>query len=275
MYEDPRLSPDGRRLAFASFEGANSDVWVRDLARGSNARVTTHPGEDFEAVWSPNGMRLAFASEIEEDAENPGPGLAWVTDIGQRPERLLQSPGFGNWEFPTSWSPDGRWLLFARTRVGTSRDLVLLPTAGARIPTVYLETAADEGGATFSPDGRWIAYISNETGRYEVYVRPFPGPGTPVTISAGGGVEPHWSGDGRELFYRTGNRMMVVTISGGAASAPTTLFEGRFEMNGYGGSSANYDVAPDGRFVMIRRKNPLTPTAIDVVFNWPRALGNE
>jgi Tol biopolymer transport system component len=155
---------------------------------------------------------------------------------------------------------------------------MLLSTTGARQPTVYLETPADESGATFSPDGRWIAYVSDETGRHEVYVRPSPGPGAPITISVGGGIEPRWSRNGRELFYRNGNRMMAVTIGGDAAlvaSAPATLFEGRYETKDFGGSSANYDLAPDGRFVMIRRKNPLTPTTIDIVFNWPRALGIE
>jgi Tol biopolymer transport system component len=277
-YEDPRLSPDGTRLAFTTPDGANFDIWVRDLVRGSNTRVTTHPGEDFEPVWSPDGTRLVFASEIDEDPQNPGPGLAWIAGFGQRPEQLLRSPGFGNWEFPLSWSPDGRWLAFAGTKGGTSRDIFLLPTAGTRQPTTFLGTAADEAGATFSPDGRWIAYVSDETGREEVYVRPFPGPGAPSTISTEGGVEPRWARSGRELFYRSGNKMMAVNIgdgSGFVASAPTTLFEGRFEMKGYGGSSANYDVSPDGRFVMIRRKNPVIPTVVHVVFNWPRAFANQ
>jgi serine/threonine-protein kinase len=278
MYEDPRLSPDGTQLAFTSAEGANLDIWVRDLRRGSNARVTSHPGEDFEPVWSPDNVRLAFASEIDEDPGNPGPGLAWIAGSGARPEQLLRSPGFGNWEFPVSWSPDGQWLMFARTRLGTSRDLVLLPTSGSREPTVFLETPADESGATFSPTGGWIAYASDETGQAEVYVRPFPGPGAPITISTGGGNEPRWSRDGSELFYRSGNRMMAVTIAGGGElkpGSPTTLFEGSFEMKGYGGGSANYDVGRDGRFVMVRRKNQLRQSAIHVVLNWPRALWNE
>lgn len=251
---------------------------MRDLGRGSNTRVTTHPGEDFEPVWSPDGTRLAFASEINEDADNPGPGLAWLASVGGQPERLLRSPGSGNWEFPMSWSPDGQWVAFAQTRAGTSRDIVLLPTSGARQPTGFLATPADEAGATFSPDGRWIAYVSDETGQPETYVRPFPGPGAPLTISTGGGVEPRWARDGRELYYRSGNRMMAVKVENDGAlapGAPTALFEGRFEMKGYGGSSANYDVARDGRFVMVRRKNPITPTVIHVVLNWPRALGIE
>src|SRR5688500_2765246 len=92
VYEDPRLSPDGERLAFTTADGANFDVWVRDLKRGSNTRVTTHPGEDFEPVWSPDGSRLTFASEVDERTEDPGPGLAWVTGLGNPPGRRLQSP---------------------------------------------------------------------------------------------------------------------------------------------------------------------------------------
>jgi serine/threonine-protein kinase len=284
-YQDPRLSPDEQRLAFMTADGPNLDVWIRDLTRGSNSRVTVHPGEDFEPVWSPDGKRLALASEIGEDPENPGPGLAHVPGTSERPEGLFRTPGFGNWEFPSSWSPDGRWLAFSRTIAtrdsrpstagGVSRDIWILPMTAPGEPQQFVGTPFDEEAPMFSPDGRWMAYSSNDTGRPEVYVRPFPGPGLPLTISTEGGVEPRWSRNGRELYYRHGSKLLAVTVTTGAsfaASAPVTLFEGHFELKEYGGGTANYDVSRDGRFLMVRRKNPQVPTVIDVVFSWPDAL---
>ena len=124
------------------------------------SRVTTHPGEDFGAVWSPDGSRLALASEIGEDeGGDKGPGLAWIGNDG-RPEALLRSPGFGNWEFPSSWSPDGAWIAYTRTSAAVSTDVLLFPTRGPREPVALLDTPSYEGGAMFSPDGRWIAFVS-------------------------------------------------------------------------------------------------------------------
>ena len=162
--------------------------------------------------------------------------------------------------------------------MGPPRDIWLLPTDGTREPVVFLETPSDETPAMFSPDGRWIAYVSDESGRREVYVRPFPGPGERTQISVNGASEPMWARNGRELFYREGNRLMTVTVEAGStfvASAPQALFEGRFVQVdfGLGASTANYDVSQDGRrFLMVRRKNPVTPTVVHVVVNWLEGL---
>jgi len=278
-FSGPRLSPDGTQLALSIEDGANLDIWLLDLMRlPALARVTSHPGEDFSPVWDPIGGRLAFASEIGEDTGELGPGLAWIEGSSEHPEQLLQTPGMGDWDFPSSWSPDGQWLAFSATRGGASEDIYLLPVGDEREPVAFLTTPASEFAGMFSPNGQWIAYVSDESGRYEVYMRPFPGPGSRIQISTKGGVEPLWSRDGRELFYREGNRMMSVSLSVGSAlevSAPETLFEGRFEYALSGGRTANYDVSLDGsRFVMVRRKNPVTPTVIQVVFNWSEQLNS-
>ncbi len=272
-YSFPRLSPAGTELAFTSPTGSNYDVWILDLRRGSLQRVTTASGEDFEPVWHPDGTRLAISSEREDEE---GPGLAWTNGPDFRLEFLLSTPGNGNWEFPTSWSPDGKWLAFARHRVDAASDVEMLPTSGARTPVPFAADGASEMGAMFSPTSPYVAYVSDVSGREEVYVRPFPGPGAAVPVSTNGGIEPVWSRDGRELFYRQGDALKSVKLTGSGMverGAPTTVFEGRYDRAPYGGRSANYDVSLDGqRFLMVRRKNLAQPTTIHVVFNWPDAL---
>ena len=272
----PRLSPDGRWIGVASYDGPNLDVWRYDRTRGALSRVTTHPGEDFSAVWSPDGTRLALASEIGEDAGEMGPALAWIGSDG-RPEQLVRSAGFGNWEFPTSWSPDGAWIAYTRmSATPPSVDVFLFPTRGPRQSVALLDTPVAEFGAAFSPDGRWIAFVAHRSERDEVYVRAFPVPGPWIQISTAGGSEPVWSRDGGELYYRDGSRLMAVTLpakSPEKASAPRALFEGPFDRMPIGGGMANYDVSPDGsRFVMVRRKAGAAPRSIDLVLNWPAAL---
>ena len=274
-YSFPRISPDGKELAVTSLIGSNYDVYILDLRTGALQRVTTAPGEDFEPVWHPGGTRLAISSEREDDE---GPGLAWTNGAEFRLEFLLRTPGYGNWEFPTSWSPDGKWLAFTRRRAGAGVDVEMLPASGARTPVPFAADAASEFGAMFSPTSPHVAYVSNVSGREEVYLRPFPGPGTAVPISTNGGIEPVWRRDGRELFYREGNvlksvKLTITTHGTLERGIPTTVFEGRYDRAPYGGRSANYDVSLDGqRFLMVRRKNLPQPTTIHVVLNWPDAL---
>jgi len=177
---------------------------------------------------------------------------------------------------PTSWSPDGKWIAMTRHRASAASDVEMLPTTGPRTPVPFAADAASEMGAMFSPSGAYVAYVSDVTGREEVYVRAFPG-ATPATlISTNGGTEPVWSRDGSELFYREGDTLKSVPIRREEPTmfgAPVTMFEGRYEHSPYGGRSANYDVSADGtRFLMLRRKNVPTPAAIHIVLNWPALL---
>ena len=275
----PRLSPDGSQLVVTLVDGSKVDVWLCDVERGSlTRRLTSHPGEDFGAVWHPDGRRLALTSEAGEDGADVGPSIAWIETPGAATEPLTATPGFGNWEFPASWSPDGKWIAYQATRDGPGGDLHVMAPFERGSSSVFLATAADERSPIFSPDGRWMAYGSNETGRYEVYVTSFPEAGDREPISIGGGAEPVWSRDGRELFYRHGDRMMKVDVDGSGsrfvAGEPKLLFELRFDpWDGMGASTASYDISPDGtRFVVARRKKPVTVTVIDVVLNWPETL---
>jgi len=272
-YKDPRISPDGGRVAVTVLEGPNSDVWVLDTTRNTLQPLTRHPGEDFDPVWSPDGSSLAIASEIGEDRGEAGPALAWIPAPGGATEQLVSTPELGAWEFPTSWTPDGRSILVTTRREGRSADIALFPLDGDGKLVPLLDTPADEVGGRISPDGRWLTYVSDRSGRDEIWIRPFPGSGTSIQVSADGALEPVWSWDSREIFYRSGLEMLVVSVSPGrepVLSPPRQLFTGRFERNLFGGESANFDVSPKGdRFLMVRRKETVQPTVIHIVLNWP------
>jgi Tol biopolymer transport system component len=176
---------------------------------------------------------------------------------------------------PTSWSPDGQTLAFTDVldRVTGTGDIRMLPLEDKQELWAFLDTEFDESGAMFSPNGRWLAYMSNETGRDEVYVQPFSvtGPRGTKQISVSGGTEPLWAPDSRELFYRNGDKMMAVAIETEpelSIGTPRLLFEERFSP-GPPWARRNYDISPDGkRFLMIKREQDLVPTEIIVVLNW-------
>ena len=243
--EAPRnlsLSPDGRRLALTIGPTNAGDLWVYDL-EGRPPTPLTFESHNVFPVWRPDGTRVAFASD-----------RAGVTNLFSMPadgstldpEPLLTSPNF---QAPASWSSDGRELIFVEERPETGLDILALPIGGEGAPRVVLGTEYNERSPALSPDGRWLAYRSNVTGRPEIWVLPYPGPGAPIRISPNLGVEPVWSRDGRELFYLEGNRMMAVAVEAEPEfrfQPPEELFEGGFV------TFSGYDVAPDGRFAMIQ-----------------------
>jgi hypothetical protein len=152
----------------------------------------------------------------------------------------------------------------------------MLGLPGDRKPRPFLQTPANEGGPIFSPDDHWLAYVSDESGRQEIYVRPFPGPGGKIPISTDGGTEPMWARNGRELFYRNGDKMMATAVETNpvfAAGKPKLLFEGHYE-TGIGAFEPDYDVSPDGqRFLMIKAsEQESAPTQLNVVLNWSDEL---
>jgi hypothetical protein len=178
-------------------------------------------------------------------------------------------------ETPGSWSADGQWLVYYATNPATAGDVWALPASGDRKPRVIVGTPFLEFHPRLSPDGRWLAYTSNEPGRVEVFVQPFPGPGGRSQISTDGGAEPVWSRDGRELFYLNGDKMMTVEITTAPAfraGSPRLLFEGRYMPSP--NTVAAFDVAADGqRFLRVQPMHPDPPAnQIHVVLNWTSEL---
>ena len=178
----------------------------------------------------------------------------------------------GAYRIPDSFSPDGKTLVFRQQGGDTGTDIGVVSLDGDGEPEILLGTPFGEMNATVSPNGRWFAYSSDESGEREVYVQSFPELGGKSQISTDGGSEPEWSGDGNELFYRNGDAMMAVAVSSDSdfePSRPVKLFEGSY-VGAASGVSQSYDVAPDGRFVMVRREEGagFTEQKINVVLNW-------
>jgi serine/threonine-protein kinase len=261
LYFAPRISPDGKRVAVGRWTDINfgaKDVWVMDLVQHTRTRLTFDTTAGWP-VWSPDGRHVAYQR---------GNAIYWVPADGSgAPEPLLTSGG--SW-FPAVFEPGGRGLLFhgiapqlSKAEIG--RVGIVPPDSGRRV----LGSTFHNYNPSLSPDGRWMAYNSDESGRFEVYVRPYPGPGGRWQVSLDGGTEPVWSPTGREIFYRDGDRMMaaaVQTVGAFEVGARTQLFEGSYHTTGQ--QITGYDVTRDGKtFVMLQ---PVQGTAqtVFVTLNW-------
>jgi Tol biopolymer transport system component len=266
-YEEPRFSPDGKRLA-VTFRADNADIWILDISRGTSARLTFEAGEDETPVWTPDGGKVTYGA----DRTGHPRAVYWKPSDGSgSEERLFESETHAH---VSSWSPDGRTLVYTEFDPVSSGDIWVL-TLGEKVERrPWLRTPFNERAARLSPDGHWLAYVSSESGRDEVYVQPFPGPGGKWQISVSGGTEPVWSHNGSEVFYRSGDKMMAVSIASGrgfSAETPHVLFEGRFVPTRRG--EAAYDVSPDDRrFVMVQRKLESVATHLNVVLNFSEEL---
>jgi Tol biopolymer transport system component len=263
----PRVSPDGRRVAVQRVVGGNTDLWLLDGGRTS--RFTFDAAVDVRPVWSPDSTRVAFGSS-RTGLMDLYQRLASGAGVDERfaPNDQVKTPG--------SWSADGRFLLYNSTDPQTSIDLWIAPMVGDRTPLLFLKTPSREVQGEFSPDGRWVAYQSNESGRDEVYVRPF----APATaggqwqVSTAGGIQPAWRRDGKELYYlNPEGAMMAVPITAGATlspGAPVVLFPTRIVGGGVDtGTGRQYDVAPDGRFLVNTELDAGGATApITLIQNW-------
>jgi serine/threonine-protein kinase len=263
-YETPRVSPDGEQVAFMT-PGAKFDVWIYNLARGDATKLISEGSNQFP-VWTPYGKRLSYRA-TRAGTRN----VFWRLADGSGTEERLTTGG-GN-QAPGSWSPGGQVLLF--TDVTGRLDILALRLTDRKTEP-FLGTRFLEGTPQFSPDGRWVAYLSDESGREEIYVHPYPGPGRKWQISTDGGTEPVWNPNGRELFYRNGKKMMAVNIATQpvfAPSRPTVLFTGDYVPGTT--PNPNYDVSRDGRrFLMVKpsaRENA-TSMQIIVVLNWHEEL---
>jgi Tol biopolymer transport system component len=261
----PRLSPDGRYAAIHVGGPESRNVWLLDLDRPGSFRQLTVEGGGFP-VWSRDSRSIVFMSR----REGSGNLYRVPADGSGSPERVVSGELT---KVPVSWSAGGV-LAYYEIAEATERDIWVVALDGDRTPRPFVATAANELSPVFSPDGRRIAYVSNETGQNEVYVRPFPGPGPVTSISIDGGSEPVWSAGGDELFYRHGDALMKVSLR----------YSPRFEVGRpeaaieepllpVSGGNASYDVRADGsRFLMLRPPAGGSVDELRLVVNWGEAL---
>jgi Tol biopolymer transport system component len=263
-YSTPRFSPDGGRVAITVFSASATDIWIYDLARNTFTRLTTE-GVNIRPEWTADGRAVIF---IGTRANKTG---IWRQPAdGSGPAELLYQPEVE--PFEVVMSPDMKWLVF-RTAPGVkySRDILAVPLAGERTVIPLVTSPNTESLPRLSPDGKWLVYQSNETGRFEIYVRPFPGNGARVQVSDNGGTEPIWGRSGRSLYYRgpVGEVVEVGVTTGAAFSIGVrkVVLTGDYLTDS---SHPNYDIAPDGRFLMLKRAGAEAQTI--VVHNWGREL---
>jgi serine/threonine protein kinase/Tol biopolymer transport system component len=263
-YIYPRISPEGRRVAVGIVE-EGIQLWLYDLARDALTRLTFGGNTNFNAAWTPDGKRIAFLSNKE------GPqNVFWqLADGSGGLERLTTSEYT---QPPRSFSSDGKLLAFVEIDPTTGYDIWILRLSDRKAQP-FLRTPFNESVPAFSPDGRSLAYISDESGRFEIYVQPYPGPGSKYQISTEGGTEPVWNPNGKELFYRSGDKMMAVDITtqpSFSVGKPRMLFQGPYVPTPI--TFPFYDVSPDGqRFLMIKPSEQTSSsslTQIVVVQNW-------
>ncbi|MFN0101339.1 MAG: protein kinase domain-containing protein [Bryobacteraceae bacterium] len=258
----PWLSPDEKLVATARHDGQNGDIWLEDLARATSTRFTFGSDHDTYPVWSPDGARIVFG----KIGAKPGLFIKNASGTGAETELPAGSPYI---TAPTDWSRDGRYLLFSANMSGAANDIWLLPMDGERKSAPLLNSRAIEIEGTFSPDGKWIAYTSDESGRFEIYVQPFPLTGAKWQISRDGGWKPRWRRDGREIFWvEEDGTMMAAPLNAGAAiqpGAPVALFETRMV-----GSSERYAVTADGQrfLVPMPAMDVSTPVPVTLIQNW-------
>jgi len=246
------------------FQTVTRQVWVHDLVRGSTTRLTFEKENGF-AVWTPDSKRLIYASGSLLQSVRGALASIAADGSGQPITLIGEGPG----RIATSVSPDGKIVIGIRSAGQEELETWVLTLDGngasQGAPQPFLDTRFSRLNFQFSPDGKWVAYQSNETGRYEIFVVPYPGPGGKSQLSIDGGTDPRWNRNGRELFFRNGDRMMAVGVESGAAfraSTPKMLFEK---------GTAGYDVAPDGRrFLMLKAvtTDQGPQSELHVIVNW-------
>jgi len=267
-YDGLEFSPDGKRASVSIREAQGRVIWIYDLERGLRTRFTFDSADENTPVWSPDGSRIVFSSRRKGHMD-----LYQKASNGAATEDALFADTDSLGKTAQSWSPDGKFIMYDRVDAQTGYDLFVLPLFGDHKPYPFLQTQFNERRGRFSPDGRWVAYASDESGRYEVYVSPFPGPGGKWQVSTAGGMSPRWRHDGNELYYLAfDNTLMAAAVNGRGASfgvgAVKPLFRARTA-----GASYLYDVSADGlRFLVNTLPEQTASAPITVVLNWSAGL---
>ena len=266
FYSSPRLSPDGKFLALQVNENGSPDIWVYDFARNTLTRLTFGPGVNTSPLWTADGRTIVYSTRT--DAPSFRSKLA---DGSGAEETLFGKQLDDQGAAPVALSPDGKTLLFSDSNSGRLA-IEALSLDGSEKIQPFLRSSFNLSSARFSPDGHWVTYASDESGQWEIYVQPFPGPGGKWMISSGGGQYPRWTPNGREIFYRRGDKVMAVPVEtqpAFKAGTPRMWFPGE----GYVGLG-NYDIAADGEhLLMLKQEDTSTsPKELNVILNWSEEL---
>jgi eukaryotic-like serine/threonine-protein kinase len=269
LYLEISLSPDRKQLAAYMRDARLSpaDIWIYDVSRGLRTRFTFDPFSDETPVWSPDGNKIAFASSRKRNFN-----LYMKTVTGAGAEELLLETE--EQKFPSSWSPDGRYLAYYVTaNPTTGKDVWILPLFGDRKPFPFAQTSFNEGDAEFSPDGHWIAYSSDESGREEVYVTSFPNPGRKWQVSSAGGMNPRWRRDGNEIYYLNQENAMAATeVSSKGDNFEVGAYQRLFQTRAVR-PGKSYDISPDGqRFLINSAVDTSSSSPLVLVVNWTDGL---
>jgi len=263
------LSPDQTRAAMQKIDGANSDIWIMDLVRGAPLRFTFGESSEDNPSWSPDGKYLIYTSTT---ADNKTTFFRKNSSGGGTEEKIYESDAAI--DDGTDWSGDGKNLLFEQSGSKTLQDVWVLPLDGSGSAHALLNSQFSEYHPRFSPDSRWFAYVSNESGRAEVYVQTFPVSGGKWQVSTGGGAQPRWRRDGKELYFIAPDRkVMAVDVKLGQTfemGTPKPLFQ--TQVSSFG-SPNRYDVSADGQKFLVNSSVQETSVApLRVIVNWAAGL---
>jgi Tol biopolymer transport system component len=269
---NPRISPDGKRvgLDITDHQSGNVDVWIYPSAGGVATRFTSHPAIDAGPVWSPDGQRVAFTS-----FQRGHPDIYLRNSSGVGGDELILTSA--RTKYVTDWSPDGRFILLRAVDATTNLELWVAPVGGDHKAVPFIKTIFGVNQGQFSPDGRWVAYASNESGKWEIAVAPFPGPGGNWKVSTAGGTEPRWRRDGKELYYLAPDgKLMAVEVKAGEtfeAGAAKALFPTRRREPVSAADLFSYDVSADGqRFLVNTDAEEATSAPLTAIVNWPSEM---